>query len=238
MKHIGLTAVVVAVFTGLCVASAAAAGGTLQGEQFTNSSYAFDLTSFSCDAAGGTVSFAASGDATGPYAGTYEAVVTFTSGPLDAPNGDQGYRYGQLTSAVETFTITSGSSIITGSKTLAQPGGEFICRTYPAAECTGLEFSVTTPQDGMAYTAAGGGVADYGTATTAAAAGGGGEGNAVDCAGSLYTFNGVFSQEFVSLAPKAPATAADCKEGGYAAFGDTFKNQGECVAFVEHATKQ
>jgi hypothetical protein len=34
-------------------------------------------------------------------------------------------------------------------------------------------------------------------------------------------------------APPLPTTKDQCKNGGWRTFGDTFKNQGQCVAFVE-----
>ena len=210
MKRSKLTAAAIAAVAALsATAASAATAASLDGEQFTNSSYLYDLTSFSCTAAGGVVSFTASGDAEGPYPGTYQATVTLTSGPLDAPNGEQDYRYGQLTSAVETFTITSGATTITGTKTLSAPGGEFICRTYPASECTGITYSATTPDNGVTYAAAGG-ATDFGTATLYTAGGNSGDSSATDCAGSLYAADGAFSESFTSLAPKAPTTPSEC----------------------------
>jgi hypothetical protein len=46
----------------------------------------------------------------------------------------------------------------------------------------------------------------------------------------LYIGNAV-----VHDAPSVPQTAAACKSGGYSAFG--FKNQGQCVAFVQRGPK-
>jgi hypothetical protein len=219
---------------GTLAAGAAAAGGSLQGEELLNNG-SFVLTSFACTPDGGSASFTYSGgEAIGPYPGTYETIVTATSGPLSGPAGD--YRYGQLTSLVETFTITSGSTTITGTKTLSQPGGEFYCRTYQPDECGAFDFglssAVAPALGGTDYAATIGGAADYGTATTSAAASG------TDCAGQLYAEYGSFSESFdQSLAPHGPATAADCKDGGYAAYGTAFKNQGECVSFIERAQK-
>jgi hypothetical protein len=38
-------------------------------------------------------------------------------------------------------------------------------------------------------------------------------------------------------APPLPTSKDQCKNGGWRGFGDTFKNQGECVAFVERGPK-
>jgi hypothetical protein len=217
---------------GALAAGAAAAGGSLQGEELRNNG-SMVLTSFTCTPEGGSVSFTYSGgEAIGPYPGTYEAIVTATSGPLSGPAGD--YQYGQLTSLVETFTITSGSTAITGTKTLSQPGGEFYCRTYQPDECGAFDFNLSSAVEptlgGTDYAATIGGAADYGTATTSAGASG------TDCAGQLYAQYGSFLESFdQSLAPHGPATAADCKDGGYASYGTAFKNQGECVSFIERA---
>jgi hypothetical protein len=34
-----------------------------------------------------------------------------------------------------------------------------------------------------------------------------------------------------------PTSKDQCKNGGWRGFGDTFKNQGQCVAFVERGPK-
>jgi hypothetical protein len=38
-------------------------------------------------------------------------------------------------------------------------------------------------------------------------------------------------------APALPTSKDQCKNGGWRDFGDTFKNQGQCVAFVERGPK-
>lgn len=38
-------------------------------------------------------------------------------------------------------------------------------------------------------------------------------------------------------APELPVSKAQCKDDGWKSFGDTFKNQGQCVAFVERGPK-
>jgi hypothetical protein len=38
-------------------------------------------------------------------------------------------------------------------------------------------------------------------------------------------------------APPLPTSKEQCKHGGWRTFGDTFKNQGQCVAFVQRGPK-
>jgi hypothetical protein len=42
-----------------------------------------------------------------------------------------------------------------------------------------------------------------------------------------------FGETFGAPAPTTPATKDECKNGGFATF-PMFKNQGECIAFVNH----
>jgi hypothetical protein len=218
---------------GTLAAGAAAAGGSLQGEEL-RSNGTLVVTSITCTPAGGSVTFTDSGEALGPYPGTYEATVTATGGPLSGPAGD--YQHGQLTSFVETFTITSGPTTIIGTKTLSQPlAGDFYCRRYQPDECEAFDVGVTSAVSGYGgtdYAATIGGAADYGTATTDVSASG------PICGGDIWAQYSSFSEVFnQSLAPHGPVAAADCKDGGFVSYGTAFKNQGECVSFVEHAQK-
>jgi hypothetical protein len=46
-----------------------------------------------------------------------------------------------------------------------------------------------------------------------------------------------FSDISVVDASAVPTSKEQCKNGGWRTFGDTFKNQGQCVAFVERGPK-
>jgi DNA-binding beta-propeller fold protein YncE len=48
---------------------------------------------------------------------------------------------------------------------------------------------------------------------------------------------GVTTAIAVTPKPRVPTTKAECKSGGWRQFGATFKNQGQCVAFVERGPK-
>jgi hypothetical protein len=41
----------------------------------------------------------------------------------------------------------------------------------------------------------------------------------------------------VSPLPRVPTSKDQCKNGGWRNFGDTFKNQGQCIAFVQRGPK-
>jgi hypothetical protein len=105
---------------GLLVAPPAQASTppTLTGELFTDPAPTINAT---CDPNGiSTVSFSASGVATGPYPGTFTEVGTATIGPQTlSPGGGQST--GTLLSFDAVFAITSGSIDIAGTKTLSGP---------------------------------------------------------------------------------------------------------------------
>jgi len=91
-------------------------GGTLNGETLSRSTggtndAAFQITSLNCTQGGvAGFDFNTSGTATGPYPGTYteSGSVTFQNAPG-----------GVILSFSSSFTITSGSTVITGTKQLA-----------------------------------------------------------------------------------------------------------------------
>src|SRR5207248_6940002 len=77
------------------------------------------LVTAACNPGGtSTISFELEGTAVGPYPGTFKESGTFTIGPVGpqvAPNPP----FGTVLSAALTFTIFSGPTTITGTKTLA-----------------------------------------------------------------------------------------------------------------------
>jgi hypothetical protein len=116
-------AVVCASALGL-VAAVQAAGQPLELEDLTAPAATFSTT-YSCNTAGtSTVSWTAQGVATGPYPGTFTASGTLTIGPQTLPGqhppgpNNEGTVAGPIESFQETFTIQSGTTTITGTKTL------------------------------------------------------------------------------------------------------------------------
>jgi hypothetical protein len=104
------------------IAATHAASQTLELEDLTAPAATF-TTTFSCNTAGiSTVSWTASGLATGPYPGTFTASGTLTIGPQTLPGRPpgpgEGTFAGPIESFEETFTIQSGTTTITGTKTL------------------------------------------------------------------------------------------------------------------------
>jgi hypothetical protein len=74
---------------------------------------------FNCDpATTSTITYSASGIATGPYMGPFTVQGTVTIGPQLAPGPRPGTVSGPLTSLHETFTITSPMGTVTGVKKL------------------------------------------------------------------------------------------------------------------------
>jgi hypothetical protein len=113
------------------VAATALAGGaaaqtgspTLEGEDLLASPATF-TASANCDTThDSTVSWSATGVASGPYPGTFTLHGTLAVGPQTLPGrppgpNREGTFAGPVTSFTETFTITSGTTTITGTKTL------------------------------------------------------------------------------------------------------------------------
>ncbi|HEX8916941.1 MAG TPA: hypothetical protein VF898_00420 [Chloroflexota bacterium] len=97
-----------------------AQAASLSGEELSNSapgSYAFD---FPCSSPGSyTVSFSVSGTATGPYPGTFTESGTL-SYTINTPYGTSNS--GTVTDFSATFVITSGKTIVIGSKALDPSG--------------------------------------------------------------------------------------------------------------------
>jgi hypothetical protein len=140
-----------------------------------------------------TGSFSISGNATGPYPGPFTETGTWTlSPPIFSAN----------------FTITSGTTTITGSKS----GSQF---QISCGSRTDLNASV--PYTATIHTPDGN-FHDEGTATVS---------------GFTSTGRAELTETFTSsLAHASPTSKDQCKNGGWKNFPQ-FKNQGQCVSFVE-----
>ena len=147
-------------------------------------------------------------------------VVTIVLGTLAVP---------AAASAAPTITLTPGCQTIDGS--LFYGVGISVTGLPPNAEFVGsLRFS-----DG-----GGAGPATFradaaGTFTISFI------GSAVPETFTVFvTFEGVTtsaSATVTSCAPAQPTSTYQCNDGGWRTFGDAFKNQGQCVAFVQRGPK-
>jgi hypothetical protein len=108
----------------------------------------------------------------------------------------------------------------------------FVIRTTPVEEPPTATVNLLNPVTGQRV------VAQFGAAA-------GGQFIAVssadgpdDCTlGSPATVAQVIDGEFSIVdVPPLPTTPADCKNGGWRNYGDTFRNQGQCVAFVQRGS--
>jgi hypothetical protein len=123
-------------------------------------------------------------------------------------------RIAALDERPSTFTITSTSGTVTGSKRLAGDTSTVSC-TF-----TGNAFVVSISDLTAAYTATiNGAQRSTGTATVSL------EGLQAEGAGPP-----IFSEEFASPGVVQLTSKQQCKGGGWQSFG--FKNQGDCVSFL------
>ena len=109
---------------GVQPALATPTGPTLEGENLhasllTPGTSTQTSGTSSCDVAGtSTVHFTASGIATGPFPGTFTASGTVTIGPQTPPGTTSSLLAGSILSFEERFTIQSGETTVTGTKTV------------------------------------------------------------------------------------------------------------------------
>ena len=157
----------------------------------------------------GSASFAGSGFATGPYSGTFTVNGTVST-TVDASGTVSG-------TFEETFTITSPAGTVTGTKSGALPAD--------TTTCFGSSFEAENAM--LRYQA---------TIATA-------EGNFVDSGASralldISGFGGqhevIFGETFSSqgVVLIVPTSKDQCKDGGWHQYPQ-FRNQGDCVSFVE-----
>ena len=176
--------------------STAAAATTLTGENFASSAGQGDPGG--CARA---TTFSASGAASGPYVGTFTETGSFNGAP----------------SVSATFSITSGTAPVTGSKSgppLA--GGSFGCGSNGAA-------SAFVPQERYSATihTANANFHDEGVTRVIASI------TASGAVALTESFTSSLSQPVLIV----PTTKAQCKKGGWRDYPQ-FKNQGMCVRFV------
>jgi hypothetical protein len=130
-------------------ATSASAQSTLDGELLV-SNPPQPLITADCNPAGNsTISFSASGVASGPYPGTFTETGVATIGPQPFPN----VQAEPVTSFFASFVITSGSTVITGTKQLTDPDN----LSTGLGFCTAAmqSFGVTTTYDARIQTPSG-----------------------------------------------------------------------------------
>ena len=144
---------------GAAVATAAPPATGLANEELISDPSQGSITATTpCQDDGGTsFDFTATGNAVGPYPGTFTASGHVTLGPLGPgtpppdvqPQVSAGV--GQVTSLSEQFTITSGDTTITGTKA---EGGQFDIAAFNAAQCanvSGEDFTNLPDASGTIY---------------------------------------------------------------------------------------
>ncbi len=190
---------------------------SLNGELFNNRTYDNNSDVHCSSFTNGQFGYVVSGIAQGPYAGPY-----IETGRATITNGT-------VTAFTASFTITSPLGTVTGSKTFditapSTPAG------YTGLCITGNQGSVAgVPTKYQATIQTGTGrYADAGTSLVNQASG--------------YTSPdeqpGAFlSESYTSTQPSAmlmvPTSKDQCKDDGYRNYPQ-FRNQGECVSYVEH----
>jgi hypothetical protein len=184
---------------------------------------------------------------------TQDSVVGFTdsgvygsdrldvrSGPGgEAPQGSYTWNFGSPSSGRTSFVSTSisclavsgSTAVVGGFGTLSfngrGPNGE------PISESETTGFVVVVVDHGPWLPGADGvypdPVDEYGSAYP----------DTPDCAAPGVTpgFAALAGDFVVTDAPSVPTTKDQCKNGGWKRYGTRFKNQGQCVAFVERGPK-
>jgi len=197
---------------------------TMTGETFTANASPSDLFDFPCAVGSYTVTFDVSGTAAGPYTGTFEETGTL-SYTITPPYATANH--GTVTDFSATFTVTSDTGTVTGSKALdptAAPGtvtcghhsstAGFIVSAVP----TTYTATIGTPD---------GNYQDEGTSTVDLSWSRGGRTGQI----TSSSFNESFLSALTEPVLIVPTSKDDCENGGWQNYPQ-FKNQGECVSYV------
>lgn len=141
-----VTAVAVVAFLLAADAAAAQTPATLTGETLQGTSA--PTVTVTCNPNGtSSGTFSVSGTAVGPYPGTFTETGSFSFGPLGGvnvpPQGPAFTQFGEVTAFDAHYTINSGTTTITGTKTLGlfvSPAGA-VGLTFTFGSCS----EATTP---------------------------------------------------------------------------------------------
>lgn len=190
-----------------------------------------------------TFSFTASGPAFGPYPGTFEEHGTFTL--VADPTSVTGFA---TTAFHSTFTIDSANGQVTGTKEMAEPvpGGGGSCR--PADQVHQYQVSsgsARTNYEAVILPAGGGSYTTEGLAESSSLYNSDAPGEPANFADFTEWFltgtppdSGVDPDPDPDPEPERPTTREECMGAGFRDFEELgFRNQGDCVAFVQTGGK-
>lgn len=188
-----------------------------------------ECDSDSVTGASGTATLTFTGFAMGPYPGTFTETITVTAGGVD-PNLPASGANRFVTEFDATFRIDSPAGVVEGRKFLSP---ERLAGFRRSARCedsdaTGRAVFDAIIEDARYEATIDGGFADRGsTALRISVA------EPLQAGGDVTGFFvEAFRSDLLAPEPIRPTTAQQCKKGGEMAFG-IFKNQGDCVAFVQ-----
>jgi hypothetical protein len=203
MKRIILAAMLAFASFLLAATAQAAPSATLGGEHLTASGPGIVPA---CPTSATTVS----GLASGPYPGTFTETLSITFSHEIGLGA-----WGPPGSLTANFEIISGDTTVTGTKTSTDVSG--ICETGGLPVTSILIGHAQGPYDATIATPQGA-FSDHGTAVT----------DLSNSFTSPTTITFAFDEAFAS----EPTSKDQCKEGGWRNFPQ-FKNQGNCVKFVQ-----
>jgi hypothetical protein len=179
----------------------------------------------------GTITYTATGEATGPYPGT------FTESGTISTTKEAGDEFAQVTSFSAEFEIVddAGTTRVSGTKSLSEDStaraecieddtfetsnGTIITFDLREVEATDLVYEATIETPSGTFT-------DRGTSDLYVA-------HFVITDPPEQSGDQLFDESFTSYREALlPSTKEQCKEGGYEMFG--FDNQGQCIAAAKH----
>ncbi len=169
------------------------------------------LDPVTCSGGSGTIAYAVSGTATGPYAGTFTAT------------GSGIVTDGRLTAFTATFTIDAPTGTVRGTQTLAA-GTPLVCFQgvdfASIVEAFALRYQATIATPTGTYT-------DQGMSTVGPLL--------VEPSGT--NLHATYTSAQPATIPAIPTSKGQCADGSYARFRDPrtgapFANQGRCTQFV------
>jgi hypothetical protein len=179
-----------------------------------------------CDPNGNsTFQFATSGSATGPYSGTFSANGSATFGP-------GAFQSQPITQFSESFMIKSDTGdVITGTRSGVLQAVSTAGCTSASATGMAVVVPLVTGYKAVIATSAGGRFRDTGASLVVAV------GQTQPAAITDNPFNEHFLLSS-GVTANTPVSKDQCKDGGWSNYGDdqgqAFKNQGQCVAYVNH----